>query len=113
MTKMTALDVQHRIRRRQLELRAMRRFSETTRFEDALGTATEVQLQKLEMILKSDSARDLKQWAREARNKPLCDCTMRELMSKAKDKMIPKYSRLTREQLIRALEKHGNATSVG
>ena len=113
MTKMTALDVQHRIRRRQLDLRAMRRFSETPRFEDALGTATDAQIVRLETILKSDSPMALKDWAREARNKPLCDCTMRELMSKAKDKMIPKYSRLSREQLIRALEKHGNATGMG
>jgi hypothetical protein len=113
MTKITALEVQHRIRRRQLDLRAMRRFSETNRFSDALESATDAQLQKLETILKSDSARDLKEWAREARNKPLCDCTMRELFDKAREKMIPKYSRLSKEQLIRALEKHGNATSVG
>jgi hypothetical protein len=86
---------------------------ETDRFEQALLAATQDQLQRLELILKSDSSGNLRAWAKAALQKSLHDLNIRELMSLARDKMIPKYSRLNRDQLIRKLEQHGNATSVG
>jgi hypothetical protein len=109
----TVLEVQHLIRRRLGELRAMERFLGTIRFEEAIAAATDEQLKRLELILKSDSSKDLKAWAKSVLCKSLQDMTMRELFSIARDKMVPKYSRLSRDRLIKALEKHGNATSMG
>ena len=111
-TKMTVLDIQHRLRRRLLEVRAMYRFLENPRFEDALGRATAEQLAELDLILKSDNAKALRVWARQALNHPLHMKGIRELKDLARNKLIPKYSRMSRDQLIRALEKH-HATSVG
>lgn len=113
MTRMTVLEAQHLTRRRLLELRAMARFMETDRFEQALLAATEDHLKKLEPILKSDSTANLRAWAKAALQKSIHDLNIRELMALARDKMIPKYSRLNRDQLIRKLEQNGNATSVG
>ena len=109
---MTVLDIQHRLRRRLLEIRAMFRFLGNPRFEDSLGKATVAQLAELEVILKSDDAKALRVWARKALNHPLQLKGIRELKELARNKMIPKYSRLTRDQLIRSLEKQ-HAASVG
>jgi len=112
-TKMTVLDIQHRLRRRLLEIRAMFRFLGNPRFEDSLGKATAEQLAELETILKSDDAKALRVWARKALNHPLQLEGIRELKEMARNKMIPKYSRLTRDQLIRALEKqHAGLSAV-
>jgi hypothetical protein len=112
MTKMTVLEVQHRLRRRLLEIRAMYRFLDNPRFEDALEAALPEHLAKLDTILKSDDAKALRLWVKATLNQPLHLKGIRELKDIARDKMIPKYSRLSRDQLIRALEKH-NAASMG
>lgn len=103
--RMTVLEAQAVCRRRLLSLRGMYRFLESPRFEEALKQATDDQLKRLDLILKSDSSKDLRNWARDVLSKSIYDQTIRELMAVARDMMIPKWSRMSREQLIRAIEK--------
>ncbi len=107
----TLLEVQHRLRRRLLEIRAMYRYLENPRFEEALAAAEAKDLSALDLILKSDNAKALRVWVKKTLNQPLHLKGIRELKDIARDKMIPKYSRLSRDQLIKALEKH-NAASL-
>ena len=103
--KMTALDAQHKCRRRYLALRAMSRVLETQRFEQAVTKATDAQLSQLSLILESDSIDRLRVWIKEALAFPVHMKTIRELKELARDRFIPKYSRMSRSQLIKALEK--------
>lgn len=105
MPKITALDAQHKCRSRLLMLRAMYRILESSKFEDAVAKATDKQFEQLEVILKSDSVINLRNWIKEALDLPLILRPIRELQDLARDKMIPKYSRMTKAQLVRALEK--------
>lgn len=109
-TKLTALEVQHRLRRRLLEVRAMYRYLDNPRFEEALAAAEDKDVTALELILKSDNAKALRVWVKQTLNQPLHLKGIRELKDIARDKMIPKYSRLSRDQLIKALEKHNEAS---
>lgn len=103
--RLSALDCQHRCRARLLMIRAMYRILESAKFEQAAEKATDKQLERLEVILKSDSITDLKNWIRDTIDLPLVLRPLRELQELARQKMIPKYSRMTKGQLVRALEK--------
>lgn len=112
-TRITALEARHRLRRRHLELRAMDRLLEGERFDEVMKSATDDQAKELEVILKSDDAARLKAWMKKAANKPIDEKSLRELHIIARDLSIPKYSRLTRAQLIKAIERTTNATGMG
>lgn len=103
--KITALDAQHRCRGRLLVLRAMYRLVESPKFEQAVEKATDKQFEILETILKSDSITALRDWIKATIDLPLSLRSIRELQELARQKMIPKYSRMTKGQLIRVLEK--------
>lgn len=81
-------------------------------FEDAYARATGDELVLLSVILKSKDTDQLKQWIRSRLYTVLEDMPYGRLRELASQEQIPKYSRMSKSELILALTaKH--ATSLG
>ncbi len=116
MAMMTLTDVQHEARQRALKTRAAMRATSNLRFERAFAVATDAQKMELPGILRAeDPLAALRHWVKRAGpTRTFETMTTRELKMAARNALVAKYSRLTRDQLIRALEKgRPNATSMG
>lgn len=108
---MTITDIQHLSRRRQLELRAVHRLLLQPKFEDIFAKATKADVDKLVSILKSGcTAKHVKDWMASVVRSPLALKSYRELREMGKLENVPNYSRITRNELIKALEKKNEAS---
>lgn len=89
-----------------LKMRSVERILDSKDFELAFKKANEHQLDMLSMILISmNNIGAVRQWIRDLIEEPLGLRSYRALRDLAKNENVPRYSRLNRDQLIRALEK--------
>jgi len=78
------------------------RISETKDFANAFAKANEEQRAKLILI---SNAKDMRVWMAMANNQPLAALSYRKLRDMAKSENVFNYSRLTRDEIIAALEQ--------
>jgi len=90
---------------RLLVLRSFERQLAKSEFEIAFQSATDADKIKLNSILKSLNKQDLKTWIHQLVRGKLDYMTYRSLRDWAHEENIPYWSRMTREELIQALQK--------
>ena len=88
-----------------LKMRSIERTLDSREFEIAFRKATDHQRGVLDVMLKSQLATCVKRWVQDLIEEPLGVKSFRTLRELAKQANVPRYSRLNRDQLIRALEK--------
>lgn len=96
-----------------LKLRAIERLLDSRDFEIAFRKATEPQRDVLQVMLKSQAVTCVKRWVQDLIDEPLALKSFRTLRELAKQANVSRYSRLNRDQLIRALEKRRDLQSKG
>lgn len=96
-----------------LKLRAIERLLDSSDFEIAFRKATEPQRDVLQVMLKSQAVTCVRRWVQDLIEEPLGVKSFRTLRELAKRANVPRYSRLNRDQLIRALEKKRDLQSKG
>jgi len=97
-------EVRHWIHRVMLEWRAIDSLLETEKFENAYARADEAQCNRLPMILKSGRIDTLRRWIKDCLAGPLKFQSYRQLRELAKQANVPRWSRLTRDEILEALE---------
>lgn len=102
---MTIRELRSQFHSRTLEIRAIDRLLDTDKFSDAYNMASEQQQKDIESILKSDNCRLVRQWILDILSGPVKYWSFRRLRDAAKNENVPRYSRLDRDALIKALEK--------
>lgn len=98
-------EVLEKVHRRMLEFRAVDSLIHTEKFEDAFSSAKEGHIDNLLVILKSGQIDRLRAWIRERLAGPLRFQSYRQLRELGKRENIPRWSRLTRDELLEVLEK--------
>ena len=99
------MELQNRVHRRMLEWRSLDAFILTERFEDAYKRATGPEVDRLILILKSGQLEAVRQWAKDRMAGPLRFQSYRQLRDLGRRENVQRWSRLTRDELIAALEK--------
>jgi hypothetical protein len=101
----TLRDIRDDFHNQVLRMRSMERILESREFEQAFKKANEKQIDLLHLTLMSHHVDAARQWIRDLIEEPLGLRSYRALRDLAKNENVPRYSRLNRDQLIRALEK--------
>lgn len=102
MSRLTT--VTSRLRKRLLDLRRLERVVENRRFAAALDRANPEQIRHFdEVISKSEDAEEWRRWVDTVLYEPIEYMSYRALRELAKNNNIPRYSRLSRDELLEAL----------
>jgi hypothetical protein len=97
-------ETQKKVHEKMLEWRAVDSLVASDKFEDAFSRAREGHLDHLTVILRSGQLEGLKQWIKERLAGPLKFQSYRQLRELGKRANIPRWSRLTRDELLEILE---------
>ena len=103
--EVTCASVREELHSAILKMRSLERMLESKEFEIAFKKATDEQVKTLQSMLKAQSVLAVRRWIRDLIEEPLGLRSYRALRDLAKNENVPRYSRLNRDQLIRALEK--------
>lgn len=101
-----ATTIQVLIQRETLNLRAIDRIIQSNEFVESWKQSSVERRQKLLEVLGNKDLTGVRLWMASGPKK-LPDMSYRELRDLAQRHSIPKYSRLDKEQLLRALSKRG------
>ncbi len=103
----SATSIQILVRRETLNLRAIDRIIQSRDFEDAWKRSTTEQREQLLKALGNKDLDSVRIWLRSTVRTALADLSYRELRDLAQGHLIPRYSRLDKEQLILQLQQRG------
>ena len=104
-------EVRNRVHQHMLEWRAIDALIDSDKFDEAYHAATIEQRDRLIVILKSGQLEPVRRWVKERLAGPLHHQSYRQLREQGKRENVPRWSRLTRDELIDILEKK-NVASV-
>jgi hypothetical protein len=98
-----ATTIQVLVRRETLNLRAIDRIIQSDVFVDAWRQATVQQREQLLQVLGNKDLAGVKRWVDAVGPRNVADLSYRDLRDLAQRHLVPRYSRLDKEQLITAL----------
>lgn len=96
-----------RIHNKILLLRSIERILKSEDFEYVFENASDEERKKVEWILKTENLDNLKSWLRRLSEESLITMSSRKLKDICKRNSVPYWSRLTREEMIEALNAAG------